>query len=200
MIQAALQVADRLATLLPLQGEQDEIVFTGLIDPMFRNAESVVYDYTSLHLDLIVEIYSHAEIDDIIHWLEGHRIDFIPLCIKVRDLSSQHASGYSNRQGNEAIMKIKQGMLGLLQGSVSLVEAHVVPLGKYGYSGPTLVQQLYSQLQSTLPVDRSLYVAIAKKQFQAIERAWEDAVEGYAALKFALQAARRYEMPSFFAL
>jgi len=197
MIQAALQLADRLAILLPLQGEQDEIVFTGLIDPMFRDAESVVYGYTSLHLDLIMEIYSHAEVDDIIHWLEGHRIDFIPLCIKVRALAAHHAPGYHIRHGNEAIVKIKQGILGLLQGSVSLVEADVVSLGRYGYSGPTLAHQLYSQLQSTLPANRNLYVEIAKKQLQAIERSWEDAVEGYAALKFAFQAARRYETPGF---
>jgi hypothetical protein len=91
------------------------------------------------------------------------------------------------------MVKLKQGMLGLMQGSVNLVEEYVVPLGRYGYSGPTLLHQLYSQVRSPVPAERSAYVDIAKKQFQAIERAWEEAVEGYAALKFALQAARRYE-------
>ena len=189
MIQAALQVADRLATLLPWQGEQDEAVFTGVIDPMYRDAESVVYDYSSLHLDLIMQIHTHAEVDGIIHWLEGHRLDFMPLRMKVRSLGAYN----DHRHGRGALLKFKQGMLGLVQGSVSLVEAHDVPLGRYGYSGPTLLHQLYSHLQSSLPVNRSLYVDIAKQQFQAIERAWEDAVEGYAALKFALQTARRYE-------
>jgi hypothetical protein len=193
MIQAALQVADGLATLLPLQGEHDESVFTDLIDPMFRDAESVMYGYTSLYLDLIMEIYSQTEEDGIIHWLERHRIDFMPLCRKVRALTAHNASGHHNSYGNEAIVKFKQGMLGLMQGGVSLVEAYVAPLGRYGDDAPTLLHQLYSRLQSPLPANRSLYVDIAKKQFRAIERAWEDAVEGYAALKFALQAAKRYE-------
>ena len=193
MIHAAVQVADRLTTLLPLQGEQDETVFTGLIDPIFRDAESVVYGYTSFYLDLIMAIYSHAEEDGIIQWLEVHRNDFMPLRIKVRALSAHVASDHHKRHGNDAIGKLKQGMLGLMQGSVSLVEEYVVPLARYGYSGPTLLHQLYNQLRSPFPTDRSVYVDIAKKQFQATERAWEEAVEGYAALKFALQAARRYE-------
>jgi hypothetical protein len=193
MIDAALQVADRLAILLPLQDQQDETVFTGLIDPMFRDAESVVSDYTSLYLDLIMAIYTQAEEDGIIHWLEAHRIDFMPLRIKVRALAAYNPSDDPRRHGNDAMVKLKQGMLGLMQGSVNLVEEYVVPLGRYGYSGPTLLHQLYSQVRSPVPAERSVYVDIAKKQFQAIERAWEEAVEGYAALKFALQAARRYE-------
>jgi hypothetical protein len=193
MIDAALQVADRLAILLPLQDQPDETVFTGLIDPMFRDAESVVSDYTSLYLDLIMAIYTQAEEDGIIHWLEAHRIDFMPLRIKVRALAAYNPSDDPRRHGNDAMVKLKQGMLGLMQGSVNLVEEYVVPLGRYGYRGPTLLHQLYSQVGSPVPAERSAYVDIAKKQFQAIERAWEKAVEGYAALKFALQAARRYE-------
>jgi hypothetical protein len=193
MIDAALQVADRLAILLPLQDQPDETVFTGLIDPMFRDAESVVSDYTSLYLDLIMAIYTQAEEDGIIHWLEAHRIDFMPLRIKVRALAAYNPSDDPRRHGNDAMVKLKQGMLGLMQGSVNLVEEYVVPLGRHGYRGPTLLHQLYGQVGSPVPAERSVYVDIAKKQFQAIERAWEDAVEGYAALKFALQAARRYE-------
>jgi len=193
MIQAALQVADRLATLLPLQGEQDETVFTSLIDPMFRDAESLVYDYSSLYLDLIMAIYSQAEETGIIQWLEAHRIDFMPLRIKVRALAAYGQADHHHLHNNEALVKLKQGMLGLMQGSVNLVEEYVIPLGQYGYRGPTLLHQLYNQLKSPLTADRSLYIDTAKKQFQAIERAWEEAVEGYAALKFALQASRRYE-------
>jgi hypothetical protein len=193
MIQAALQVADRLATLLPLQGEQDETVFTDLIDPMFRDAESVVYDYTSLYLDLIMAIYSQAEETGIIQWLEAHRIDFMPLRIKVRSLAAYGEADHHHLHSNEALVKLKQGILGLMQGSVSLFEEYIIPLGQYGYRGPTLLYQLYHQVKSPLTADRSLYIDIAKKQFQAIERAWEEAVEGYAALKFALQASRRYE-------
>jgi hypothetical protein len=193
MIQAALQVADRLTALLPLRGEQDETVFTSVIDPMFRDAESVVYDYTSLYLDLIMAIYSQDEEVGIIQWLEAHRIDFMPLRIKVRSLAAYSQTNHHHLHSNEALMKLKQGMLGLMQGSVSLVEDYVIPVGQYGYRGPTLLHQLYNQCKSPLTADRSLYIDIAKKQFQAIERAWEEAVEGYAALKFALQASRRYE-------
>ena len=52
MIQAALQVADRLAALHAKAGGHDEALFTVFIDPMYRDAECVLYDYTSLHLDL----------------------------------------------------------------------------------------------------------------------------------------------------
>jgi hypothetical protein len=193
MIQAALQVADRLSTLLHGQGEPNETVFTGVIDPMFRDAESVVYDYTSLHLDLIMELYTQTEAAGVIHWLEGQRLDFLPLCVKVRELAAQNASDRHHTHANAAMVKFRQGILGLMQGSVSLVEGDEVPLERFGYSGPTLLHQLYSQFHSPLSVNRSLCVEIAKKQFQAIERAWEHAVEGYAALKFAMQATKRYE-------
>ena len=57
----------------------------------------------------------------------------------------------------------------------------------------TLLHQLRSHLQNRLPADRSLCIDVAKKHFEAMERAWEDAVEGYAAMKFAIQAAKRYK-------
>jgi len=193
MIQAALQVADGLSTLLHWPGEPTEAMFTDLIDPMYRDAESVVYDYSSLHLDLIMEIYTNTEAAGILHWLEEQRIDFLPLCVKVRELTAQSTPDYRMSYESEAVDKFQQGVLGVLQGNVSLVEGQKVPLERYGYQGPTLLHELYSQLQSPSSVNRSLYVEIAKKQFQAIERAWEHAVEGYSALKYTIQAARRYE-------
>ena len=198
MIQAALQVADRLAILISRREEPDEKTLTDLIEPMFRNAESVVYDYTSLHLDLIMQIYTHDERDSIIHWLERHHLDFMSLCAKVRVLGVQNVNRHDGANRHQAIEKFKQGMLGIMQGIIRLFEEPILPLKTYNYSGPILLNQLYNQLQSPLLDDRSPYVDIAKKQLQAIERAWEDVVEGYAALKFAFQAARRYETSAAF--
>jgi hypothetical protein len=198
MIQVGLHVTDRLATLLSWQGEQDEKVFTGLIDPMYRDAESMVYDYTSLYLDLIMQIYCQDEVDGMIHWLERHRISFMPLRVKIRALEVPKTFGHDHGHTNKAMVKFKQGMLGLMQGSVSLVEDGDTPLGKYGYNGPTLLRQLYSHLHHSLSDHRRLYLDIAKKQFQAIERVREEVIESYAVLKFAHQATKRYETRAAF--
>jgi len=198
MIQAALQVADRLAILISRREEPDEKTFTDVIEPMFRDAESVVYDYASLHLDLIMQIYTHDERDAIIHCLERYRLDFMPLGIQVKTLVAKAVIHHSYGHHNKSIMKFKQGILGIMQGIIRLVEEPTLPLKNYGYIGPTLIHQLYKEPQGSLLDDRSPYVDIAKKQHQAIERAWEDAVEGYAAMKFAFQAARRYETSAAF--
>ena len=200
MIQTALQVADRLAALIPRREEPDEKTLTEVIEPMFRDAESVVYDYASLHLDLIMQIYTHDERGIIINWLERYRFDLTPLGVQVRDLAIQSESHHHYDHQHKAITQFKEGMMGVIQGIVRLVDDPILNLKSYGYIGPTLLHQLYNERQSSLLDDRSPYVDIAKKQHQAIERAWEDAVEGYAALKFALQADRRYKTPSAFVL
>ncbi len=189
MIDAALHIIKRYRQLLTLSHETCEHRFTELIDPMYRDAQSVFQDYTALHLDLIVQLFTQQDVCEVITWIETRRLDFLPLCTQMRALTLACDMGAPN--GNDALGKFHHGMISLIRGCAAFVDEQDVPREAYGYSGPTVLHQLYTTSQAPLPLHRGVYVDTAKKHFQALEHAWEDAVEGYAAIKYHYQASQK---------
>ncbi|MDH3604707.1 MAG: hypothetical protein OEU26_34310 [Candidatus Tectomicrobia bacterium] len=195
MIETTLHIMERFELLLTLCDRLGDPGFMQLIEAMYRDAESVFYDSTSLHLDLIVQLYRHHEADEMITWLEAQRTAFFPLLMKVRALAP--GGGADQRHGSSALGTFQHGIVGLMCGCAALVDEQSVQLERYGYSGPTVLALLYAQSPTPLPYYRTLYVDSAKKHFQVLERAWEDVVEGYAGIKYqCLERIRRTQPAS----
>lgn len=182
MIETALQVMERLGYLLTLDESVQEPRLAQLIEPLYRDTERLVQDYTLLYMDLIAQLYTHDDVSAVIKWLEVQRMELIPLRVKVQTFMAKSRPGQCN--GNSAIGKFQHGIMSLIQGCVSFVKEDCERFDAYRYNGPMVLDQLYAKSQDPLPLHRTLYVNTAKKQFQALERVWEDAVEGYAAIKF----------------
>ena len=181
MIQKGLHVMERLHCLLALRERMQQPCFTHLIEPMYRDAEDVVRDYTLLHLDLIEQLYTHSETAAVITWLEAHRMEFLPLRMQVR--AFHPAAQYEPRHNRSTIAALQNRMLGLMQGCLCLVEEDEARFEAYGHRGSTVLAQLYLKSQEPVPPHRPIYVEMAKQQFQAVQSIWEDVVECYAVIK-----------------
>ena len=181
MIQKGLHVMERLHCLLALHERMQQPCFTHLIEPMYRDAEDVLRDYTSLHLDLIEQLYTHSETAAVITWLEAHRLEFLPLRMQVRAFDPEVR--LAPRDDSHTIGAFQNSMIGLIQGCLRLVEEDGVRFAAYGHQGSTVLTQLYLKSQEPLSPHRPFYVEIAKQQFQTVQSIWENIVECYAVIK-----------------
>ena len=183
MIEPALDMISGLRGLANLSQGMTLSCLTATADRIYRNGECVVHAYTELHLDLITELYMQDRVCTLIKWIENQRVGLMPVRTQMQRLTSTDAYR-PRRTTHSSIDQFRQGILGMLQGCLSLVEEDHYRLNPYGYRGPTLLDHLYRQAHQPVATHRALYVKTAKKQFLALHRAWEEAVEGYTATKY----------------
>ncbi len=181
MLDTALNLTARLKQ--PLAPFETPLVpwFEELIEPIHDHGERVVEDHTSLYLELIVQLHSHTDASQVIEWLEAQRAQQLSLRLAVRMLEMRE--DVTPCQLGEAVAVFRRGMVGLMQGHIAFVENDCSRLRAYGYQGPTLLGQLYKTSQESLAANREQYIETAKKQFQAFEQTWEEAVEAFAMIK-----------------
>jgi hypothetical protein len=172
---------ERLHCLLALYERMQQPCFTHLIEPMYRDAEDVVRDYTSLHLDFIEQLYTHSEAAALIRWLEAHRMKCLPLCTLVRNFEPEAL--IESWHGSHTIVAFQNSMLSLMQGCLCLVEQEKVQVAADGHQGASVLAQLYLKYHEPLPSHRPFYVEVAKQQWQGVQDIWEDVVESYAVIK-----------------
>ena len=86
MIDAGVRIIDRLIELITVKEKNKEKRFNNLIEPLYRDAEVIVKDYTDLFMGLIKRLESSAEVAEVITWIEDRRMLYLPIRIKVRAL------------------------------------------------------------------------------------------------------------------
>ena len=181
MIQKGLHVMERLHRLLDLQERMQQPCFTHLIEPMYRDAEDIVRDYTSLHLDLIEQLYTHSEAAAVITWLEVHRMKCLPLYTLVRNFDPE--ARIESQYGRHPIIAFQNNMLSLMQRCLFLLEQEKLRFAAPSHQELSFLTQLYLDYHEPLPRHRPFYVEMAKQQWQAVQAIWEDVVECYTVIK-----------------
>lgn len=181
MLDTALNLTARLKQ--PLAPFETPLApwFEELIEPIYDHGERVVEDHTWLYLDLIVQLHTHSDASEVIEWLEAQRAQQLSLRLAVRMLETREE--VTPCLLGEAVARFRQGMVGLMQGYIGFVENDCSRLRAYGHEGPALLGQLYKTSQESFAANRERYIETAKKQYQAFERTWEDAVEAFARIK-----------------
>lgn len=181
MLDTALNLAARLKQ--PLVPFETPLVpwFEECIEPIYDHGERVVQDYTSLYLELIVQLHTHSNVSQMIEWLETQRAQQLSLRLAVRMLEAQE--DVTPCQLGHAIAHFRLGMVGLMQGYTALVEHDSSRLQAYPHQGPTLLGQLYKTANAALADNRHQYIETAKRHFNAFEKTWEDAVEAFANIR-----------------
>ncbi len=190
MLDTALNLTARLKQ--PLAPFETPLApwFEELIEPIYDQGEHVVQDHTSLYLELIVQLHAHSDVSQVIEWLETQRAEQLSLRLAVRMLETEE--DVTPCQLGQTVAVFRQGMVGLMQGYIALVENDSSRLRAYRHQGPTLLGQLYKTAREPLADNRNQYIATAKQQFQAFEQTWEDAVEAFARIKtYCREAAKR---------
>ncbi|PON12476.1 hypothetical protein C2W62_39390, partial [Candidatus Entotheonella serta] len=51
--------------------------FEELIEPIYDHGERVVQDHTSRYLELIVQLHTHSDVNQVIEWLETQRAQYL---------------------------------------------------------------------------------------------------------------------------
>jgi hypothetical protein len=183
MIDAGVRIVDRLIILLEKRNARREHYFTSFVDPVFRDAEVVARDYIALFGTLIAKLKRRDEdILSLIRWIEERRLDLLPIRIKLRALLTQ-AEFREWSQGDTSRDKFWRGVIGLMKGGLALTEQGHAHTREYGYGDHTVLDLLYIWSQEPLSSNRRRLLVSARAQLKALERAWQDAVEGYADLK-----------------
>jgi hypothetical protein len=186
MIQKGLHIMERLHRLLDLHERMQQPCFTHLIEPMYRDAEDVVRDYTSLHLDLIEQLYTHSEAVAVITWLEVYRMKCLPLYMLVRNFDPE--AQIESQYGRHPIVAFQNNMLSLMQRCLFLVEQEKLRVAADRHQELSILTQLYLNYHEPLPPHRPFYVEMAKQQWQAVQAIWEEVVECYAVIKLQCRA------------
>ncbi len=181
MLDTALNLTARLKQ--PLAPFETPLApwFEELIEPIYDHGGRVVQDHTSQYLELIVQLHTHSDVNQVIEWLETHRAEQLSLRLAVRMLEMQE--DVTPCQLGQAVDQFRMGMVGLLQGYIALVENDSSRLRAYPHCGPTLLGALYKTVNGSLADNRKQYIETAKQQFNAFEKTWEEAVEGFAKIK-----------------
>ena len=120
MLNNALNLTARLKQ--PLVPFETPLVpwFEELIEPIYDDGERVMQDYTSLYLELMMQLYTHSYVDQVIEWLEAQRAEQLSLRLAVRMLEMQE--DVTPCQLGRAIAHFRLGMVSLMQGYIALVE------------------------------------------------------------------------------
>jgi tRNA isopentenyl-2-thiomethyl-A-37 hydroxylase MiaE len=181
MLDTALNLTARLKQSLapfetPLVSWFDE-----LIEPIYDAGERVVQDHTSRYLELIVQLHTHHDVAQVIAWLEAQRAQQLSLRLAVRMLETQEE--VTPCPLGQAVAEFRRGMVGLMQSYIAMAEHDSAHLQAYPYLGPTLLRQLYKTENESLADHRGQYIEIAKQQFKAFEKTWEDTVEAFTKIK-----------------
>jgi hypothetical protein len=87
------------------------------------------------------------------------------------------------RVKEDPLDKFQRGVWGLMKGGLSLVEEGHADLCEYGMGDHTVLDLLYAWSEKPVSSHRDRYISNANQQLSAMQRAWQDVVEAYAALK-----------------
>ncbi len=181
MLDTALNLTARLKQ--PLAPFETPLAawFEELIEPIYDQGERLVQDHTSQYLELIVQLHTHSDVQQVIEWLEAQRAQQLSLRLAVRMLEAKEE--VTPCQLGQAVTQFRLGMVGLMQGYIALVENDSSRLQAYPHQGQTLLGHLYKTANEALTDNRNPYIETAKQQFKAFEKTWEDAVEAFAKIK-----------------
>jgi hypothetical protein len=189
-IEAALSLLDRLAAIIKLRSESRAEYFESVIHPAYGDALVVVEDYFALVRELISRLEAGEDLTSVIRWLEERRMAYLPLRIKLRGSIVEmphHSPGVHSRD------LFVKGIWGVMRGGLALSEDGHMPADEYGQGNHTVLDFLYHLSASA---DKSSVrrhcLARARWQLAALQRAWEDATQGYYECRDELKALRRH--------
>lgn len=180
MVEVGIALVDNLYKIFSIKTKHDEKYFYSFIEPMFKDAEMVMNNYTSLLNELISKLEMDEEMISIIKWLRLKRIEFQPLRMKMRVLLEQKSYKI------ELAEEFQKGIWGLLKGGLQLSSyGHYGMYGRIGVKDHTILDlvTIFSEYKGKNQEKRERYIRIAKDQLQNIENAWVDVVTGYVLLK-----------------
>jgi hypothetical protein len=189
VIDPTLRLIDYLIKLVDARKLDNRHDFETLIEPVFKDAETVAKDYFQVLSELIRRIEKAEDIPPVIRWLEERRVAYLPVRMKMR----AYLRGFSQRSldglGNEVKPQVKglqdkftSGIQALLSGGLSLVEdGHIGVPG--GISRHTLLDILIWDASKPFHSVKGSILERARRQEVAIHEAWADVVEGYTDLK-----------------
>lgn len=186
MVEIGISILDNLIKLFNFMEKHDEKYFNSFIEPMYADAERIMYNYSGMFHELIKRLESDEDIDKITIWILEKRVEFKPLRMKVRALLDQKSFKI------ELADKFQKGIWFLLKGGISFSKNGHADMNEYGMGDHTvldLIKVLTSgDLHPEKNEDGSLYgkeryILNAKRQLNCIELAWQDIVDGYAILK-----------------
>jgi len=88
MIDAGVRIIDRLIQLLQTKEKRKEKYFNNFVEPLYKDAETIIKDYNTLFMELISKIEKAEDSTEIIRWIEERRVTYLPLRTKVKALLS----------------------------------------------------------------------------------------------------------------
>lgn len=189
VIDSALRVIDYLIKLLDSRKQDRRQEFEALVEPLFTDAEAVAKDYFQVLSELIRRIEQAKDLSPIITWLEERRVAYLPVRMKIRAYLLRFSHRSLNGLGSEIKSNSKgiqdkfiTGIQAMLVGGLSLVEdGHIGVTG--GIPRHTLLDILI--WDATKPFDpvKGTLLDRARRQEDALHKAWEDVVAGYAERK-----------------
>ncbi len=184
MIDAGIKIIDRLIQLATYRERKSKDYFNNYIDPLYKDSEIIVSDYLKLFQKLIHKIQDGEMEEELIRWLELHRIEHLPLRMKAKSMLRRgHYRHLMHKSEHGEADKFQEGIWRLMQGGLALVET-----GHVGDSaGHTLLDMLYAFMDGhsnrNAETRRLRYLEIAQFQMEYIQKAWKDISDGYAVIK-----------------
>ena len=179
MFEVALPIIDRLIQLATVREKRKQYFFNNYIEPLYRDAESIVRDYDQLLTEIIQQIRSASDTLAVITWMDDRRRTLLPIRTKVRALLSDNTKFDSSA----ALDRFKKGVWGLLKGGVALLDEGHGITGEYGFGGHTALDLMRTLRADPLEYHRARFLEHVFAQQRSLEAAWRDVVKGYVDLK-----------------
>ena len=184
MIDAGIQIIDRLIQLATYKENKSKDYFNEFIAPLYSDTEKIAADYFKLFQELIHKIRDGEKEEALIRWLERRRIEHLPLRMKVKSLLRADRSDYLRQRFEKGSPdKFQDGIWKLMQGGISLVEPGYVSERGGHTILDVLYRFMYSDANASEEMRRNRYLQSAQYQMDYIMKAWEEVNEGYASLK-----------------
>src|SRR5687767_15024997 len=192
MLEVALKLFDYLLQLLDKkEGHKDEY-FDRYIEPMYKLAEDIYYDYLEIFTRISVKIQERTSLEELIKYLEEGRKRYLPLRMKLRAEINQRFPKVNITESSgrfltgavevafEGLSPFEKGILGILMGGIAPFEQGDNTISPYGGSH-TLLDLMYKfTTYSVNDMPESRYQIIIDDQRRVLEHAWADVVAGYA--------------------
>jgi hypothetical protein len=180
MIDAGVRIIDRLIQLLQTKEKRKEKYFNNFVEPLYKDAETIIKDYNTLFIELISKIEKAEDSTEIIRWIEERRVTYLPLRTKVKALLSDE-NGTNAHTG-----KFERGIWFIMTGGLFIFEKKFIRPGDVHFPGAgrhTLLDLIDRFSAEPFKRSKDTYLYLAKAQLRFIQKAWEDVAMGYAELK-----------------
>lgn len=180
MIDSFTKLLSGLTKLVEAREKNREKFVARYVEPVYRDAESIYIDYSSLLREIRAKVKRGKKIAPILKYLKEKRQENLPTRTKVRAL-------LKNRLDQKKLTRFERGIWGLMMGSVTAFDKGHCSFQPIFWGDHTIldVADYFSSCEGETYITQEIrrkMLNFVGRQIDGIDHAWSEVVAGYADL------------------